>query len=106
MPSIGSGLFPKDGETGEELLKHADAAMYEAKPAGRSTVRFFEAAMNEAAPRALQIQHALHEALGAGYFCLHFQPKFRGDNGELAGAEALLRLDHPEIGSLAPLDFI
>jgi len=106
MPSIGIALFPKDGETGEELLKHADAAMYEAKRGGRSTFRFFEAAMNEAATRALQIQHALHEALGAGYFSLHFQPKFRGDNGELAGAEALLRLDHPEIGSLAPLDFI
>jgi len=80
--------------------------MYEAKRGGRSTYRFFEAAMNEAATRALQIQHALHEALGAGYFSLHFQPKFRGDDGELAGAEALLRLDHPEIGSLAPLDFI
>jgi diguanylate cyclase (GGDEF)-like protein len=106
MPSIGIALFPQDGETFEVLLKHADAAMYEAKRGGRSTYRFFEAAMNEAATRTLQIQHALHEALGAGYFSLHFQPKFRGDSGELAGAEALLRLNHPEVGSLPPLEFI
>ncbi|SOE68499.1 diguanylate cyclase/phosphodiesterase [Burkholderia sp. OK233] len=105
-PSIGIALFPQDGETVEVLLKHADAAMYEAKRGGRGTYRFFEAAMNEAATRTLQIQRALHEALGAGHFSLHFQPKFRGNNDELAGAEALLRLNHPEIGSLPPLEFI
>jgi diguanylate cyclase (GGDEF)-like protein len=106
MPSIGISLFPQDGETADALLKHADAAMYEAKRSGRSMYRFFEAAMNEAATRTLQIQNALHEALGAGYFSLHFQPKFRGDNGELAGAEALLRMNHPEVGLLPPLEFI
>ncbi len=106
MPSIGISLFPQDGHTVEVLLKHADAAMYEAKRGGRSTYRFFEASMNEVATRTLQIQQALHEALGADYFSLHFQPKFRGDNGELAGAEALLRLHHPELGLLPPLEFI
>ncbi|KIO48066.1 bifunctional diguanylate cyclase/phosphodiesterase [Nitrosospira sp. NpAV] len=106
MPSIGISLFPQDGDTAEVLLKNADAAMYEAKRGGRSTYRFFEASMNEAATRTLQIQHALHEALKAGYFSLYFQPKFRGDNGELTGAEALLRLHHPELGFLSPLEFI
>jgi EAL domain-containing protein (putative c-di-GMP-specific phosphodiesterase class I) len=62
--------------------------------------------MNEAAIRTLQIQQALHEALGAGYFSVYFQPKFRGDNGELAGAEALLRLRHPEFGLFPPMEFI
>jgi diguanylate cyclase (GGDEF)-like protein len=106
MPSIGIALFPQDGDSVDTLLKHADAAMYEAKRAGRSTYRFFEASMNEAATRTLQIQHALHEALGAGYFALHFQPKFRGDSNDLAGAEALIRLNHPLLGVLAPLEFI
>ncbi|TKC91221.1 EAL domain-containing protein [Trinickia terrae] len=105
-PSIGIALFPQDGENVDSLLKHADAAMYEAKRGGRSTYRFFEASMNEAATRTLRIQNALHEALDAGYFSLCFQPKFRGENGELAGAEALLRLDHPELGALTPLEFI
>jgi diguanylate cyclase (GGDEF)-like protein len=106
MPSIGISLFPQDGNTVEVLLKHADAAMYEAKRRGRGTYRFFEASMNEAAIRTLQIQQALHEALGAGYFSVYFQPKFRGDNGELAGAEALLRLRHPEFGFFPPMEFI
>jgi diguanylate cyclase (GGDEF)-like protein len=106
MPSIGIALYPRDGDTVDTLLKHADAAMYEAKRAGRSTYRFFEASMNEAATRTLQIQHALHEALSAGHFSLHFQPKFRGDSNQLAGAEALLRLNHPLLGVLTPLEFI
>ncbi len=106
MPSIGIALFPQDGDSVDTLLKHADAAMYEAKRAGRSTYRFFEASMNEAATRTLQIQHALHESLTAGYFTLNFQPKFRGDSNELAGAEALIRLNHPLLGTLAPMEFI
>jgi diguanylate cyclase len=106
MPSIGIALFPQDGDSVDVLLKHADAAMYEAKRSGRSTYRFFEAAMNEAATRALHIQRALHEALEANYFSLHFQPKFRSLTGELVGAEALLRLNHPEFGLLAPPEFI
>jgi diguanylate cyclase (GGDEF)-like protein len=106
MPSIGVALFPQDGDNGDALLKHADAAMYEAKREGRGIYRFFEARMNEAAMRTLKIQRALHEGLSKGYFALHFQPKFRGDTGEVAGAEALLRLDHPEFGQLAPMDFI
>jgi diguanylate cyclase len=106
MPSIGIALYPQDGDSVELLLKHADAAMYEAKRAGRSTYRFFERSMNEAATRTLQIQHALHDALAEGHFSLHFQPKFHGGGDSLAGAEALIRLNHPQLGALPPLDFI
>ncbi|MFL9949698.1 EAL domain-containing protein [Paraburkholderia agricolaris] len=106
MPSIGIALYPHDGDSVDTLLKHADAAMYEAKRAGRSTYRFFEQSMNEAATRTLQIQSALHEALTAGHFSLHFQPKFHGSGDSLAGAEALIRLNHPQLGALAPLEFV
>ncbi|HVW65990.1 MAG TPA: EAL domain-containing protein [Nitrosospira sp.] len=106
MPSIGISLFPQDGDSVEMLLKNADAAMYEAKRSERSTYRFFEVSMNEAATRTLQIQHALHEAPGSGYFSLYFQPKFRGNDGKLTGAEVLLRLHHPQFGLLPPAEFI
>ncbi|EEA03307.1 diguanylate cyclase/phosphodiesterase [Burkholderia sp. H160] len=106
MPSIGIALFPRDGDTVDTLLKHADAAMYEAKRAGRGTYRFFERSMNEAAMRTLQIQQALHEALLNDRFSLQFQPKFHGDGDALTGAEALIRLYDPKMGTLAPLEFI
>jgi diguanylate cyclase (GGDEF)-like protein len=106
MPSIGIALYPGDGDTVETLLKHADAAMYEAKRAGRSTYRFFEPSMNEAATRTLQIQSALHAGLAAGLFSLEFQPKFHGGNDSLAGAEALIRLCHPQLGILPPAEFV
>lgn len=105
-PSIGIALYPRDGRTVEVLRKHADAAMYEAKRGGRSTYRFFETSMNEAATRTLKIQRALHDALGAGHFSPCFQPQFRGSSGELAGAKALLRLRHPEPDPLMPEEFI
>jgi diguanylate cyclase len=105
-PSIGITMFPQDGETVDTLLKNADAAMYEAKRAGRDQFRFFEPCMNEAAMRTLQIHHALHEALDSGYFSMHFEAKFRCDTGDLAGADTLIRLNHPELGMLAPTEFI
>jgi diguanylate cyclase (GGDEF)-like protein len=106
VPSVGISLYPQDGTTVESLLMNADAAMYEAKRGGRGTYRFFEASMNEAATRTLQIQQALHDALELGYFSLNFQPKFNGKSGGLVGAEALIRLNHPHIGSLTPMEFI
>jgi diguanylate cyclase (GGDEF)-like protein len=106
VPSVGISLYPQDGTTVEALLMNADAAMYEAKRGGRGTYRFFEASMNEAATRTLQIQQALHDALELGYFSLNFQPKFNGKSGGLVGAEALIRLNHPHIGSLTPMEFI
>jgi diguanylate cyclase len=106
VPSVGISLYPQDGDNVEALIKNADAAMYEAKRGGRGTYRFFEASMNEAATRTLQIQHALRDALELGYFSLNFQPKFNGRSGDLVGAEALLRMNHPVLGPLAPMDFI
>jgi diguanylate cyclase len=105
-PSVGIALYPTDGTSAETLLRNADTAMYSAKDAGRNTFRFFEQRMNEEATRALTIQRALHDALNDGHFYLAFQPKFFGESGGLAGAEALIRLEHPELGTLTPLDFI
>ena len=104
--SIGIAFYPKDGKTADALLKNAGAAMFEAKRQAPGSHRFFEVAMNEAAERILDIQNALREALQEGYFVLHYQPKFCGADLTLSGAEALLRLHHPKLGTVAPLDFI
>jgi diguanylate cyclase (GGDEF)-like protein len=104
--SIGIALFPSNGNTVETLLKNADAAMYGAKNAGRGTYCLFEAGMNAAAVRALQIQRALYDALENERFTLAFQPQFGGASGKLVGAEALIRLESPDLGQLQPMDFI
>ncbi len=106
IPSIGISLFPKDGETADELLKHADTAMYEAKNSGDTGYRFFEKSMKAVMIRSMKIQQALREALSQDYFSLVFQPKFRSRGNALTGVEALLRLNHPQLGMLAPAEFI
>jgi diguanylate cyclase (GGDEF)-like protein len=105
-PSIGIALYPENGETIEALLKNADAAMYEAKAAGRNTYRFFEPSMNLAARRSMQIQRGLHVGLRLNQFSLDFQPKFDCSRGHLLGLEALLRWHHPELGQVSPDEFI
>ena len=104
--SIGIAMYPEDGDTVEELLKNADTAMYEAKHHGRNTFRFFHAGMSEAAARTLAIHRGLAEALERNYLSLQFQPKFRGPNREMVGAEALIRWEHPELGEISPREFI
>jgi diguanylate cyclase len=106
IPSIGISLFPKDGETVEELLKHADTAMYEAKNSGNTDYCFFEKSMGAAAIRTMQIQQAMRDALDKRHFALVFQPKFSGEDNVLTGVEALLRLNHEQLGVLSPAEFI
>ncbi|MAF02567.1 MULTISPECIES: putative bifunctional diguanylate cyclase/phosphodiesterase [Herbaspirillum] len=104
--SIGIAVYPNSGESVDALMKNADAAMYEAKQSGRNTYRFFEPAMHASAMRHLQVRQALQQAIDQQQFRLHFQPKYRGAGKELTGLEALLRWHHPELGEMAPSEFI
>lgn len=104
--SIGIAIYPYDGNTVEELLKNADTAMYESKHQGKNTYRFFHPGMGDAAARTLFIHRSLAEALDNNNLSLQFQPKFRGPNQEIVGAEALLRWEHPELGEILPAEFI
>jgi diguanylate cyclase len=104
--SIGIVTYPQDGASVEELLKNADTAMYEAKQGGRNTYRFFDLAMSMAAARTLLIHHGLTGALEKRQLSLHFQPKLGGMKLALAGAEALIRWQHPELGNISPAEFI
>jgi diguanylate cyclase (GGDEF)-like protein len=105
--SIGIALFPRDADNAEALLQYADAAMNEAKRAGRNTFRYYAAAMNLAATRRLKLANALHGALERGELELHYQPQVDLDrNGAICGFEALLRWRHPDLGQVSPAEFI
>lgn len=104
--SVGLTLFPDDGATCEELLAHADAAMYRAKADGKNTFRFFTAEMHERAVTRLQVEAELRRALRDGEFELHYQAVMDLATGRLAKAEALVRWRHPRRGLVEPDEFI
>jgi diguanylate cyclase (GGDEF)-like protein/PAS domain S-box-containing protein len=103
--SIGVTLFPADGDDTTELLHRADAAMYQAKKDGRSTVSFYQPELQNAADERLAIERGLRAALVGAQLELYYQPKVL-DGSRIVGAEALLRWHHPERGLIAPGDFI
>ncbi|WP_132962684.1 EAL domain-containing protein [Tepidimonas ignava] len=104
--SVGVALFPDDGQEVDALLRRADAAMHEAKAAGRNTVRFYAAAQQQRAERLLRLSTALGMALTRGELYLQYQPQVDLRDGRIVGAEALLRWRHPEWGEVSPAEFI
>ena len=104
--SVGIAIYPGNGETAEELLMNADAAMYHAKGAGKNGYSFFDASMNNNARKQLQLLQDLRIAIDQQQFSLYYQPKFDANNGRPVGAEALLRWVHPTQGMLLPDKFI
>ncbi len=105
-PSIGVAFYPGDARSADELVQHADNAMYQAKARGRAQHCFFDPGMADTAYAALVLEGQLAHALERGEFELYFQPQQRARDGTLAGAEALLRWNHPERGLLTPDQFI
>jgi diguanylate cyclase (GGDEF)-like protein/PAS domain S-box-containing protein len=105
-PSIGIALFPVDGEDADTLMKHADAAMYHAKAAGRNNAQFFTAAMNQAMQDRLALEGGLRGAIERGELFLNYQPQLALGSQRIIGLEALVRWRHPEKGLIPPLQFI
>ncbi|VVO14752.1 putative bifunctional diguanylate cyclase/phosphodiesterase [Pseudomonas fluorescens] len=104
--SVGIALYPGNGQTAEELLMNADAAMYHAKGVGKNGYSFFDASMNSNARKQLQLLQDLRNAVDQQQFSLYYQPKFDASNGRPVGAEALLRWVHPTQGMMLPDKFI
>ncbi len=100
--SIGIALFPDDGQDGNELLRHADAAMYHAKQNGRNNYHFFTSEMNRRALQRMAIENKLRHALERGEFTLYYQPKVDLHTMRPIGAEAMLRWADPKSGELIP----
>jgi diguanylate cyclase (GGDEF)-like protein/PAS domain S-box-containing protein len=103
--SIGIAIFPEDGRSAEELLKHADIAMYRAKGSGGGH-RFYRAEMGDELARRLLIAQRLEKALQTEQLHLHYQPQVILSSGALIGAEALARWTDPEWGAIGPADFV
>lgn len=104
-PSIGITLFGEYPETVEEPLKRADLAMYQAKSAGRNTLRFFDPKMQAVVAAHVALEEALREAIVGDQFLIHYQVQVTAE-GLFTGAEALVRWRHPSRGMISPAEFI
>jgi len=105
--SIGVALYPQDGEQVEQLLAHADTAMYQAKRAGRARTEYYREELGNAVRRRMALEDALHEACSGSGLELYFQPQLNlREPQRVVGAEALLRWRHPTLGFLTPDEFI
>lgn len=104
--SVGISVFPTDGETPDELIKNADAAMNSVKENGRNDFRFYSMAMNANAIFEIQMKDDLVHAIESDQLLLFYQPKVDGRTGNLVGVESLVRWKTEERGFMVPQDFI
>jgi len=99
-------VFPTEGTLSENLIEHADIAMYRAKKLGRNNFQFFTPSMNDEAMERVRIEGALRNALERDEFVLHYQPQVDMKTGQIVGMEALIRWNHPELGMVPPGRFV
>jgi diguanylate cyclase (GGDEF)-like protein/PAS domain S-box-containing protein len=104
--SMGVTLFPQDGVDADVLLRHADQAMYAAKEAGKNRYHIFDVAQDAAVQTRRESMSHIRGALDRSEFVLYYQPKVNMKTGEVIGAEALIRWQHPERGLLPPGVFL
>lgn len=103
--SIGISLFRNQEATVNEILKRADTAMYQAKSAGRNTLRFYDPAMQAVLEARTELESDLRCALEGNQFRLYYQAQV-DHTGLILGAEALIRWQHPQRGLVTPMEFI
>ena len=104
--SLGISLYPDDAANADQLMRNADAAMYQAKQSGRNTYCFFSAELARAAAERLALEQDMRRAIEREEFELYFQPQVALGSGAVIGAEVLLRWNHPVRGLLLPGSFI
>ena len=104
--SLGVSLYPKDAESGEELIAVADLAMYRAKEQIAEKICFYDRSMDEGRRAKSVLSVELRGALERNEFVLHYQPQIDVGSGDVTGFEALIRWNHPRRGLVAPNDFI
>jgi predicted signal transduction protein with EAL and GGDEF domain len=104
--SIGISLYPADGLGADQLLKAADVALYRAKEAGRSRIQLYNPTFNVRVFEQLLLEKQLRRALQSDQLGVVYQPQVALDSGRVVGFEALARWHHPELGEVAPAEFV
>ena len=104
--TIGVTLWPDDDATGEQLIKHAEMAMYHAKEGGRSNFEYFCVNRQQKELSRLKLEHELSQALEKKQFSLYYQPQVDAKTNRIIGVEALIRWHHPLEGFISPEQFI
>jgi diguanylate cyclase (GGDEF)-like protein/PAS domain S-box-containing protein len=104
--SVGIALYPDDGADMDELMRRADAAMYEAKTSGRDMARFYSIETDRRAQARQTMEQMLRRALGMNELSVHYQPRIAAQDHTLRGVEVLLRWNNPVLGSVPPSEFI
>ena len=104
--SIGVTLYPQDSVDADQLMRHADQAMYMAKQSGKNRYHLFDIAQDEAVKVQRESLEAIRSALDTHQFVLYYQPKVNMKTGTVTGVEALIRWQHPERGLLNPIEFL
>jgi diguanylate cyclase (GGDEF)-like protein/PAS domain S-box-containing protein len=104
--SVGIAVYPQDGPDEQSLTKHADIAMYQAKGDGKNNFQFYSAQANANTLERLTLESSLRHALARDEFRLHYQAKREVGSGAITGMEALLRWEHPDLGTVTPMRFL
>jgi len=104
--SIGIAVYPQDASETEELIRHADAAMFAAKEQGRNRIQSFTCDLDERMSNRVLLESELRKVTDGGQLRLHYQPQFAGGNPRIVAVEALLRWQHPLRGLLQPSEFL
>lgn len=104
--SIGVTFYPQDNVDADQLMRHADQAMYTAKESGKNRYHLFDTAQDDAVKVQRESLEAIHSALENDQFVLHYQPKVNMRTGVVVGVEALIRWQHPKRGLLNPIEFL
>jgi diguanylate cyclase (GGDEF)-like protein len=104
--SIGVTLYPQDNVSADQLMRHADQAMYVAKESGKNRYHLFDTVQDDAIKVQRESLEGIRTAIDSQEFVLYYQPKINMRTGTVIGAEALIRWQHPEKGLLSPLEFL
>lgn len=104
--SVGIAMFPDHGQEAAELLKNADAAMYEVKKNGKNGFQFFTDELKQQLQQKVELESDLRKAVLNEEFVLYYQPQFRAGDHAVVGVEALVRWNHPVKGIVGPGQFV